>query len=105
MCEKDRVRKRERVRKRDTERERERDNTKGKPSLLAGNYSTKYISIKCRKKINTSNKKKRETMRICIYIEIYIYIYINREKRLIRLFIRWSNNHQTCGEWTCGLTM
>lgn len=60
-CEKDRGRERKRVKVRVRVRvkEKERDNTKGKLSLLAGNYSTEYISIKCRKKkINTSNKKK-----------------------------------------------
>lgn len=58
-CEKDRGRERKRVKVRVRVRVKERDNTKGKLSLLAGNYSTEYISIKCRKKkINTSNKKK-----------------------------------------------
>lgn len=58
-CEKDRGRERKRVKVRVRVKEKERDNTKGKLSLLAGNYSTEYISIKCRKKkINTSNKKK-----------------------------------------------
>lgn len=60
-CEKDRGRERKRVKVRVRVRvkEKERDNTKGKLSLLAGNYNTEYISIKCRKKkINTSNKKK-----------------------------------------------
>lgn len=59
MSEKDRGRERKRVKVRVRVKEKERDNTKGKLSLLAGNYSTEYISIKCRKKkINTSNKKK-----------------------------------------------
>lgn len=62
-CEKDRGRERKRVkvrvRVRVKEKDRERDNTKGKLSLLAGNYSTEYISIKCRKKKSTRQIRKK----------------------------------------------
>lgn len=73
-CEKDRGRERKRVkvRLRVRVKEKERDNTKGKLSLLAGNYNTEYISIKCRKKKSTRQIRKKTGNNENMYIYRYI---------------------------------